>query len=166
MLYLEHLRHFGNSRKKYAETAPKTIVDAERHRRTPRLSAISGWVLGVRFAGLLAVVDSMRDAGWNWPCWALCCIRESINGKFLAVGFESQSGICSNLVCDIHIWLLMLWRGHGSFFLLCMFSACLLHSFAGLLALSHNSSSLVLLGICRELTTRMFGCLCMPTQAS
>ena len=43
------------------------IVDAERHRRTPRLSAISGKMVDVWAAGFLrAVADSMRDAGRNW----------------------------------------------------------------------------------------------------
>ena len=43
------------------------IQDAERHRRTPRLSAISGKMVDVWAAGFLrAVADSMRDAGRNW----------------------------------------------------------------------------------------------------
>ena len=42
------------------------IQDAERHRRTPRLSAISGKMVDVWAAGFLrAVADSMRDAGRN-----------------------------------------------------------------------------------------------------
>ena len=47
---------------------PKVIVDAERHRRTPRLSAISGKAI---CSGLWAwaVADSMRDAGRYWPQW-------------------------------------------------------------------------------------------------
>ena len=69
----------------------------------------------MRFAGLLAVADSMRDTGRSCLYSALCCIRESINGIFLAVGVESQSGICSKLVCDIRISLLMLGHSHGSF---------------------------------------------------
>ena len=40
-----------------------TSLDAERHRRTPRLSAISGETIRVRIAGLLALANSMRDAG-------------------------------------------------------------------------------------------------------
>ena len=35
--YLEHFPHFGKNRKNDAEKAPKVIVDAERHRRTPRI---------------------------------------------------------------------------------------------------------------------------------
>ena len=42
-------------------------LDAERHRRTPRLSAISGKAIRVWAAGFFgAVADSMRDAGRNW----------------------------------------------------------------------------------------------------
>ena len=42
------------------------IQDAERHRRTPRLPAISGKMVDVWAAGFLrAVADSMRDAGRN-----------------------------------------------------------------------------------------------------
>ena len=42
------------------------IVDAERHRRTPRLPAISGKAIRVWAAGFFeAVADSMRDAGRN-----------------------------------------------------------------------------------------------------
>ena len=41
-------------------------LDAERHRRTPRLSAISGKAIRVWAAGFFgAVADSMRDAGRN-----------------------------------------------------------------------------------------------------
>ena len=58
----------------------KASLDAERHRRTPRLSAISGKAIHVWAAGFFgAVADSMRDAGRNWrrclcnttelPCW-------------------------------------------------------------------------------------------------
>ena len=39
------------NRKNDAEKAPKIIVDAERHRRTPRLSAISGKTIYVRVLG-------------------------------------------------------------------------------------------------------------------
>ena len=42
------------------------IQDAERHRRTPRLAAISGKAIRLLAAGFFgAVVDSMRDAGRN-----------------------------------------------------------------------------------------------------
>ena len=42
----------------------KSIVDAERHRRTPRLSAISGKAIDAWVAGFFgAVAASMRDAG-------------------------------------------------------------------------------------------------------
>ena len=44
---------------------PKVIVDAERHRRTPRLSATSGKAICVRVLGLTQA-DSMREAGRNW----------------------------------------------------------------------------------------------------
>ena len=43
----------------------KVIVDAERHRRTPRLPAISGKAIDVCFCFFWAVADSMRDAGRN-----------------------------------------------------------------------------------------------------
>ena len=79
------------------------------------LRPIQGKFLCVRFALIWVVVDSMRDAGWSWPSWALFCIREPINGKSLTAGVESQSGICSKLVCDIHILLLMLGHCHGPF---------------------------------------------------
>ena len=51
----------------YYEEIKNFIQDAERHRRTPRLSAISGKMVDVWAAGFLrAVADSMRDAGRNW----------------------------------------------------------------------------------------------------
>ena len=60
MLYIQEFRWFSlikiNSR--------ISSIDAERHRRTPRLSAISGKMVDVWAAGFLrAVADSMRDAG-------------------------------------------------------------------------------------------------------
>ena len=46
---------------------PKVSLDAERHRRTPRLSAISGNAIRVWAAVFFgAMADSMRDAGRNW----------------------------------------------------------------------------------------------------
>ena len=53
-----------------AKMAPKIIVDAERHRRTPRPLAISGKTIYVRMLGLFQT-DPMRDAGRNWPHWRL-----------------------------------------------------------------------------------------------
>ena len=51
----------------YYDKIENFIQDAERHRRTPRLSAISGKMVDVWAAGFLrAVADSMRDAGRNW----------------------------------------------------------------------------------------------------
>ena len=48
----------------YYDKIKKLIQDAERHRRTPRLPAISGKMVDVWAAGFLrAVADSMRDAG-------------------------------------------------------------------------------------------------------
>ena len=48
----------------------KFIVDAERHRRTPRLAAISGKAIRVWNVGFFgAEADSMRDAGRNLRCW-------------------------------------------------------------------------------------------------
>jgi len=42
-------------------------LDAERHRRTPRLWEISGKAIRVWAAGFFGTVaDSMRDAGRNW----------------------------------------------------------------------------------------------------
>ena len=56
--------------KKYKKSMPKwaskVSLDAERHRRTPRLSAISGKAIRAWAAGFFgAVADSMRDAGRN-----------------------------------------------------------------------------------------------------
>ena len=51
----------------YYDKIENFIQDAERHRRTPRLPAISGMMVDVWAAGFLwAVADSMRDAGRNW----------------------------------------------------------------------------------------------------
>ena len=51
----------------YYDKIEKLIQDAERHRRSPRLAAISCKMVDVWAAGFLrAVADSMRDAGRNW----------------------------------------------------------------------------------------------------
>ena len=48
----------------YYDKIENFIQDAERHRRTPRLSAISGKAIDVWVAVFFwAVADSMRDAG-------------------------------------------------------------------------------------------------------
>ena len=61
-------KHYRINTKSMLEKGmPKVSLDAERHRRTPRLSAISGKAIRVWAAGFLgAVADSMRDAGRNW----------------------------------------------------------------------------------------------------
>ena len=52
----------------YYDKIENFIVDAERHRRTPRLSAISGKAIRVWAAGFFGIVaDSMRDAGRSQP---------------------------------------------------------------------------------------------------
>ena len=57
-------------------------LDAERHRRTPRLSAISGKAIRVWAAGFFgAVADSMRDAGRNLVTLPLQCYRNSAQKK-------------------------------------------------------------------------------------
>ena len=57
-------------------------LDAERHRRTPRLSAISGKAIRVGAAGFFgAVADSMRDAGRNLVTLPLQCYRKSEQKK-------------------------------------------------------------------------------------
>ena len=54
------------------------IVDAERHRRTPRLSAISGKAIRAWAGGFFgAVADSMRDAGRNLATLPLQCYQMS-----------------------------------------------------------------------------------------
>ena len=50
----------------YYDKIENFIQDAERHRRTPRLAAISGKAIDAWVAGFFgAVADSMRDAGRN-----------------------------------------------------------------------------------------------------
>ena len=66
MLCIKAFRWFSQIMKKLGISS----LDAERHRRTPRLSAISGKAIRVWAAGFFgAVADSMRDAGRNLRRW-------------------------------------------------------------------------------------------------
>ena len=61
----EFIEHIRKLRPRWSQNPS---LDAERHRRTPRLLAISGGAI-CRGLWAWAVADSMSDAGRNWPQW-------------------------------------------------------------------------------------------------
>ena len=72
---------------------PKVIiVNAERHRRTPRLVAISGVAMYVWVVGFSCGRFNVRR--WQKLATSSSLLHwRSISDQFLAVGVESQSGI-------------------------------------------------------------------------
>ena len=73
----------------------KVIVNAERHRRTPRLLAISGGAI-CRGLWAWAVADSMRDAGRNWRRCHYSTIKNrnrKSKATLLQNGWQTQTNI-------------------------------------------------------------------------